>query len=131
MAVELRAVRKLALALPDVEDVSSPRGVSLKVAGRLLACEAIHASAEPSSLMVRVSMAERARLLAENPDACYVTAHYQKHPAILVRLSRVRRDALRDLLGAAWLFVSETSATTTRAKKRGTTTKFRRKRGGA
>jgi hypothetical protein len=131
MSVELHAVRKLALALPDVEDVSSPRGVCFKVAGRLLACEAIHASAEPSSLMLRVSLAERTRLLAENPDACYVTAHYQKHPAILVRLSRVRRDALRDLLGAAWLFVSENSPTTTRAKKRGAHKKARTKRGAA
>ena len=118
MAVELAVLRKLALALPDVADVSSPRGVCFRVAGKLLACEAIHASAEPSSLMVRIGLAERARLLAENPDACYVTAHYQKHPAILVRLSRVRRDALRNLLGAAWLFVRENSATTGEKKRR-------------
>jgi len=116
---EANVLRKLALELPDVEDVSSARGVGFKAAGKLLACEAIHASAEPNTLMVRVSLAERARFLAEHPDACYVTAHYEKHPAVLVRLSRVRRDVLRELLGAAWLFVSEQSASARKTKKRG------------
>jgi hypothetical protein len=57
--------------------------------------------------MVRVSFAERARLLADESHAYYVTEHYAKHPAVLVRLSRVSRQGLRDLLGSAWLFVSE------------------------
>ena len=108
-AVDFGVVRKLALELPNVEDATSPRGVGFKVGGRLLACEAIHSSAEPNSLMVRVSLDERARLLVEAPDACYVTGHYLKHPAVLVRLQRVRRDALRNLLATAWAFMSEKS----------------------
>ena len=106
-AMDFGVVRKLALELPNVEDATSPRGVGFKVNGRLLACEAIHSSAEPSSLMVRVSLDERTRLLAEVPDACYVTEHYLKYPAVLVRLQRVRRDVLRNLLATAWAFVSE------------------------
>lgn len=105
--VDFGVVRKLALELPNVEDATSPRGVGFKVNGRLLACEAIHSSAERNSLMVRVSLDERARLLAEAPDAYYVTKHYLKHPAVLVRLQRIRRDVLRNLLATAWAFVSE------------------------
>lgn len=106
-AVGFTDVRKLALELPNVEDATSPRGVGFKLGGRLLACEAIHKSAEPDSLMVRVSLAQRAQLLAELPHACYVTPHYVNHPAVLVRLARIDREALRNVLGAAWVFVSE------------------------
>ncbi len=109
--VDVSVVREIALGLPNVEDATSPRGVGFKVGGRLLACQAIHKSAEPDSFMVRVSCDERARLLADDPDAYYVTQHYLKHPAVLVRLSRVKRDALRKLLGTAWVFVSEKSVT--------------------
>ena len=105
--VDLDIVRQLALKLPNVEDATSARGTGFTVAGRLLACEAIHASAEPNSLMVRVSLNERARLIAEDPSAYYVTKHYMSYSAVLVRLSRMSRSALRDLLATSWLFVSE------------------------
>ena len=105
--VDFTVVRKLALELPNVEDVSSPRGVGFKVGGRLLACEATHKSAEPDSLMVRVSVEERARLLADSPLVFYVTEHYVKHPAVLVRLARASRAALRSVLATGWMFVSE------------------------
>jgi putative YjhG/YagF family dehydratase len=36
----------------------------------------------------------------------YVTDHYVNYPTVLVRLSRIDRDSLRDLLGMAWRFVS-------------------------
>jgi hypothetical protein len=104
--VNLEAVRKLVLALPDAEESTTPRGTGWKVGGRLLACQAIHKSAEPNSLMVRVPPELRAHLLAENPDAYYVTDHYSKHPAVLVRLSDISRDSLRDLLEFAWEFVN-------------------------
>jgi hypothetical protein len=41
-------VREIALALPDVKDATTPRGFALKLRGKLLACEAIHRSAEPA-----------------------------------------------------------------------------------
>jgi hypothetical protein len=31
---------------------------------------------------------------------------YESHPVVLVRLARISRGALRQLLGTAWLFVS-------------------------
>jgi hypothetical protein len=41
------------------------------------------------------------------------------YPAVLVRLSRIHPDALRDLLGAAWRFVTaKTPAVTRTVRKR-------------
>jgi|SRR5688572_12912951 hypothetical protein len=100
-------LREIALQLPDVEDATTQRGVAFKARGRLLACAAIHESAEPGSVVIRIGTQQRARLMAAHPDALYLTAHYAKHPAVLARLSRLDRDSLRDILGAAWLFVTE------------------------
>ena len=107
VALDFDAVREIALAVPGVEESTTPRGTSLKVAGRMLACPAIHSSAEPSSLVVRVSAELRERLLATEPDAYYLTEHYVGYPSILVRLSRVSQDSLRDVLASAALEIGE------------------------
>ena len=39
----------------------------------------------------------------------YLTDHYVNYPCVLVRLSRMNRDILRDLLHAAWKFMSATA----------------------
>jgi hypothetical protein len=49
---------------------------------------------------------QRDALIAEAPDTYYITDHYVNYPVVLVRLSRVNPDILRDLLNAAWRFVS-------------------------
>ena len=48
--------------------------------------------------MVRIGLEERSLLLEDAPDTYYVTDHYRRHPVVLVRLARVDRDALGDLL---------------------------------
>jgi hypothetical protein len=40
-------------------------------------------------------------MMAENPDTYYITDHYLNYPYVLVRLSKVHPDALRDLLRGA------------------------------
>jgi hypothetical protein len=104
-AIDFKVVRSIGAALPDVEDASSSRGTALKFKGRLLACEAIHSSAEPDSLMVRVSLERREALLAQNAETYYLTDHYAPYPAVLVRLSRIKRAALKELLAESWEFV--------------------------
>jgi hypothetical protein len=106
-AIDFEAVRAIGAALPDVKDASSSRGTALKLKGKLLACKAISKSAEPNSLMVRISPKRREALLAENADTYYLTDHYKPYPAILVRLSRIRRAALKELLTESWEFVRE------------------------
>jgi hypothetical protein len=105
--LDFDAVGAIALTLPDVEESTTSRGPSWKVRKKLLACPAIHQSAEPGTLMVRLGIAERDRLVKQQPAVYYVTDHYEKYPSLLVRLSKIRKGALRDLLGAAWRFVVE------------------------
>jgi hypothetical protein len=108
--IDFDKVREIALTLPDIEASESPRGPSLKMHGKLMACPAIHRSAEPDSLMVRVDSEQRERLMAAEPDTYYVTEHYIKHPAVLVRLSRISLDSLANLLGISWRFLAERNA---------------------
>jgi hypothetical protein len=74
---------------------------ALKLGKRLVACLATHRSAETGSLVVRTDFEQRAALLDDDPETYYVTAHYVNHPVVLVRLARLQRDQLRDLLAAA------------------------------
>jgi len=104
-AINFDAVRKIGLALPGVEVSTAYGSPALKVRGKLLACLPTHHSAEPGSLMVRIGFDDRAELLAAEPDVYYVTDHYLNHPTVLVRLSRITPDVLRDLLGMAHKFV--------------------------
>src|ERR1035437_10732465 len=104
--INFDAVRKIGLALPGVEASTAYGSPALKIRGKLLACVPTHRSAEPGSLAVRVGFDDRAELLAAAPDVYYVTDHYLNYSAVLVRLSRVPPDVLRDLLGMAHKFVT-------------------------
>jgi hypothetical protein len=104
--INFDAVRKIGLALPNVESSTAWGAPALKVHGKLMACVPTHHSAEPGSLMVRVGFDDRAELLAAAPDVYYVTEHYLGYTAVLVRLSRITPDVLRDLLGMAHKFVT-------------------------
>jgi hypothetical protein len=95
-------VKKIGLALPDVEATIKYDGSPvLKVDNCFMAGLARHASAEPDTLVVRMDMDERSWLLEDAPDVYYVTEFYRKYPLLLVRLSRVTRDALHDLLAVS------------------------------
>jgi hypothetical protein len=114
-------VREIALGMADVEDSTMYGSLALKVRGDLLACMAINKSAEPGSLGVRIDFDQRDTLLAEAPETYYVTDHYVNYPMVLVRLSRIRMDELRDLLNSAWKFVTskkKRSTSRTAGKKR-------------
>lgn len=104
--IDFDLVRRIALALSDVEESTAYGSPAFKVCGELLACIPTHKSAEPGSLAVRIDFERRAELLSAAPDVYYLTDHYVNYPAVLVRLSRVHPDALRDLLGMAWHFVT-------------------------
>jgi hypothetical protein len=104
--IDFDTVRKIGLALPGVKESTAYGAPVLKVHGKLLACVPTHRSAEPGSLMVRLGFDDRAELLAAAPDVYYVTDHYLNNNAVLVRLSRVTADVLRDLLGMAHKFVT-------------------------
>ena len=104
--IDFETVQKIGLALPGVEASTAYRAPALKVRGKLMACVPTHRSAEPNSLVLRVGFDDRAELLAAAPDVYYVTDHYLGYSAVLVRLSRVTPDVLRDLLSMAHKFVN-------------------------
>jgi hypothetical protein len=108
--INFDTVRKIGLALPSVEEGTAYGAPALKVHGKLLACVPSHRSAEPGSLVVRVDFDDRAELLAAAPDVYYVTDHYLNYTSVLVRLSRVTPDVLRDLLGMAHKFMTADAA---------------------
>jgi hypothetical protein len=109
----------MALALPHVEQGAIHGATSLKVRGKLLCCPALHSSAEPNTLAIRIDYAERAKLMEANPSAYYVTDHYLNYTMVLVRLSRIDRNSLKKLLGVAWKFVTGSKAPRNPAQKRG------------
>jgi hypothetical protein len=76
------------------------------VRGKMFVCIASHKSAEPNTLVVMMDFADRDALLEDDPDTYYLKDHYLNYPCVLVRLSRVRADALRDLVTGAYRFVS-------------------------
>jgi hypothetical protein len=95
-------VRAAGLAMTGVEAATKYDGSPmLKVGGSFMAGLAMHRSAEPGTLVVRAGFEEREWLLADAPAIYYVTGYYRKHPVVLVRLSRIDRHALRDLLSAS------------------------------
>ena len=99
-------VRKIGLALPGVEESTSYGSPSLKVGGKMFACIAINKSAEPNTLGVCVPFAQRDELIAAEPRIYYLKDHYENYPIVLVRLSRIHPDALRDLLRMSHGFIS-------------------------
>ena len=103
-SVDFDTVRKLAHEISVVEESTVHGAPSLKVRGKLLACISVHKSAEPGSLVVRIDADQRAKLIASAPDVYYLTDHYVSYPTVLVRLSRIRIDALKALLGIALSF---------------------------
>jgi hypothetical protein len=116
--INFDTVRNIGLVLPGVEESTAYGAPALKVHGKLLACVPANRSVEPNSLVVRVDFDDRAELLAADPDVYYVTEHYIPYNAVLVRLSRVNPDVLRDLLGMAYKFVTRKAAPRSPARKR-------------
>jgi hypothetical protein len=94
-------VEAIGRTLPGVEVTTAWGQPALKARGEMVACIASHSSAEPESLVVRMEIADRDLLIEEDPATYYMTPHYLGYPCVLVRLSRVHPDALRDLVTSA------------------------------
>lgn len=100
------AVRRFGLALPDVEESTMYGAPALKLRGDLMVCMASHKSAEPGTLVARIDFTQRDEMIAAEPDVYYLKDHYVAYPCVLIRLSRIHPDALKDLLQSSWRFVS-------------------------
>jgi len=91
-------VRQIALTLPGAEESTSYGTPACKVKGKLFA--RLHQDGE--SLVIRVDFEERQLLMESDPEKFFITDHYLNYPWMLVRLSAVPPDQLRDLLLQSW-----------------------------
>ena len=92
------AVRQIALSLDHVEEGTYYGTPAFKVRGALIA----RLRPDIDSLVVRMSFGQRVELIAADPETYFITDHHLNYEWILVRLSRVEPDAMRDLLRGAW-----------------------------
>jgi hypothetical protein len=91
-------VREIAKTLPGAEESTSYGTPAFKVKGKLFARQ--HQDGE--SLVVGVDFEEREEMMSAAPEKFYITDHYLNYPWMLVRMSKVRSDELRDLLIGSW-----------------------------
>ena len=96
--VTFDTVRQISLLLDHVEEGTSYGTAAFKVRGALFV--RLHQDLE-STIVVRTDFEQREELLAADPETYYITDHYLNYPWVLVRLSRVHPDGLRDLLRMA------------------------------
>ncbi|NGN67544.1 MmcQ/YjbR family DNA-binding protein [Streptomyces sp. A7024] len=108
-------VRRLALALPETEEVTSGYGwISWRVKDKLFAWErplrktdlaALGDAAPEGPVLAAYVPDEGAKLalLADDPGSYFTTPHFDGHPSVLVRLAELPADELEELLKEAWL----------------------------
>jgi hypothetical protein len=99
-------VRELGRALTGVEEGTMYGAPALKLGGKMLACMATNKAADPDSLVVQVGFVNRDLLIAKDPSVYYVRTHYVPYPAVVVRLNRIKRSDLQELLEMAHRFLS-------------------------
>lgn len=105
-------VRKLALALPEVEEGTFARtSTSFKIRGRYgfarfgAPISGLDDDDADDTLVIRLPTGMRDALLATDPERFFITPHYERGGAVLVRLRTLRRGDLgeiADLLAEAW-----------------------------
>jgi hypothetical protein len=100
--VVFETVKQIGLAMPDVEaSIRYDGSEVLKAGGSFMAGIATDESSEADTLVVRCEVEDRELMLEDAPETYYVTDFYAKYPLVLVRLSEVTEDALRDLLSVS------------------------------
>jgi hypothetical protein len=105
-------VRRIALALPEVEESPDRFAFSVRVKDKLKGIawvwlERIHPKKarvpQPAVLAVRVAnLEEKEALLAFDTTRFFTEPHYNGFPAVLVRLTEVSPEDLEELLLEAW-----------------------------
>ncbi len=107
-------VRKMALEMEGVEDAKSYGTAAFKVRGSLMA----RLKEDGETLVLATTFEERDGLMAEERETYFITDHYLDYPWVLVRLKKVKPEAMRELLARAWRLAKERKNQGTRAGKR-------------
>ena len=103
------ALRRLALALPEVADASDEAGPRFEVAGKGLAWPYLvrerpkgRRLPQLGVVAVRCELQRKEMVIAAAPDRFFDDDHYRGYPAVLVRLAAIEDDELGALLAEAW-----------------------------
>ncbi|HEX5735584.1 MAG TPA: MmcQ/YjbR family DNA-binding protein [Blastocatellia bacterium] len=96
--VTLDTLRKIALALPQVEEGLSGNLPVFRVRGKLLA--RLHDNGQV--LLIKIDYLKRDILLNAEPETFYINEFYNCYPMVFVRLSSVDRRVLASLFEDAW-----------------------------
>jgi hypothetical protein len=99
---DLATVRRIALALPGVEEGPCYGTPGFRVRGKLLA----RLREDGETLVVKLPADERDLLLAAAPEIFFTTDHYRNYPSVLVRLPAIAPEALQDLIEQAWMEIA-------------------------
>jgi hypothetical protein len=95
---DAECVRKLAFSFPHVRERLC-YGTPAFYVKRVLFARFLE---DGDSVVIKIDKRDRDRRVACDPKAFYVTDHYLSHPMMIVRLSAVGEDDLRELLNDAW-----------------------------
>lgn len=101
-------VRRIALSLPETTE--EPDRFAFSVRGKGFAWIWLerpkpHARRVPNPEVLAVRVAselEKQSLITMDPDAFFTEPHYNRYPAVLIRLPAIGLDLLEDLLTDAW-----------------------------
>jgi hypothetical protein len=106
-------VRELAGQLAGAEESTSYGTPAFKVRGTLF----LRLWEDNETLVVRTKMDRREEMISDDPTTYFLTDHYLNYPWVLVRLSKVRKDALRDLITGAWMLGNASKKSSTRSRR--------------
>lgn len=96
-------VRKLALALDKtIERLSY--GTPAFFAGKKIFARLLE---DGDSVVLKIDYDRRTVLMKSDPQTFFITDHYRNYPMMIVRLSRVATNELRELLRDAWQIASD------------------------
>jgi hypothetical protein len=101
-------VRRLALALPHVEEIDSD-GFDFRVAGKgFIWSYPERLPGKPRQIRIDIAVlyvgdeAEKQALLLGEPDIFFTTPGYDGFPLVMVRLAEVKAERLTELVTDAW-----------------------------
>ena len=97
LPVTYDTVRRIGLALPNVEEGTSYGTPALKVNGKLF----VRLHQDLDKIVLKMSFDRRDEMMAADPETYFITDHYRDYPWILVSLASVSVDALPELLKIA------------------------------
>ena len=106
-------VRKMALSMEGVEESTSYGTAAFKIRGKLIA----RLKEDGESLVVGTTFEQRDEMIATEPETYYITDHYLNYPWVLVRMGKVRPDAMRDLLKGAVRLAAKSKSGSTKLRQ--------------